>query len=287
MIRFENGIFSLETTHLGHYLGIRGELMETLHFGSRLRPTADALAEKHATVYGSAIPYAGNDDLLHLCLEQSPTGKGDYRRTALQLRLCDGSDVVQLRFASHTIHEGSLPPEGLPGAHGATETLELVFNSPQGITLHQFYGIYPDCDTFTRRIAVENRSGAPVHLTRCMSFQLDLPHTGYSLTTFPGAWARERQESTVPLRSGAVKFGSRTGTSSNFCNPFFLLSAPGCTEDAGRCYGFNLIWSGSHEGWAEVSPYSKTRIQAGIQSEGFGWTLQDGESFHTPEAVLS
>ena len=114
MIRFENGIFSLETDHLGHYMGIRGELMETLHFGSKLRPTADALAEKHATVYGSAIPYAGNDDLLHLCLEQSPTGKGDYRRTALQLRLGNGSDVVQLRFASHTIHEGSLPPEGLP-----------------------------------------------------------------------------------------------------------------------------------------------------------------------------
>ena len=287
MIRFENGIFALETEHLGYYMGTRGELMETLHFGRRLRPTADALAEKHATVYGCAIPYAGNDDLLHLCLEVSPTGKGDFRRTALELRLADGSDVVQLRFASHTIHQGSLPPEGLPGAHGAAETLELVFDSPQGITVRQFYGVYPDCDTFTRRTVVENRSGAPVHLSRCMSFQLDLPHTGYSLTTFPGAWARERQESTVPLGPGAVKFGSRTGTSSNLCNPFFLLSAPGCTEDAGRCYGFNLVWSGSHEGWAEVSSYSKTRIQAGIQSEGFGWTLQPGESFHTPEAVLS
>ena len=287
MIRLEDGIFSLETAHAGYYMGIRGELMETLHFGGRLRATSEALAEKHATVYGSAIPYAGNDDLLHLCLELSPTGKGDYRRTGLELRLADGSDVVQFRFASHEIHPGSLPPEGLPGAHGAEHTLELVFDSPQGITVRQYYGVYPDCDTFTRRITVENHADSPVRIGRCMSYSLDLPRSGYSLTTFTGAWARERNENTVQLRPGGVKFGSRTGTSSNFCNPFFLLSAPGCTEDAGSVYCFNLIWSGSHEGWAEVGPYSKTRIQAGIQSEGFGWTLGPEECFHTPEAVLS
>ena len=287
MIRFENGIFSLEAEHSGYYMGLRGELVETLHFGGRLRPTAGALAEKHAVVYGSAIPYAGADDLLHLCLELSPTDKGDYRRTGLELRLANGSSVVRFRYTSHQIHRGSLPPDGLPGAHGTEQTLELIFDSPEGVTVRQFYGVCPDCDVFTRRMVVENHSGGPVHLTRCMSFQLDLPRTGYSLTTFTGAWARERQENTVVLGPGAVKFGSRTGTSSNFCNPFFLLSAPGCTEEAGRVYGFNLIWSGSHEGWAEVSPYSKTRIQAGIQSEGFGWTLADGEAFHTPEAVLS
>ena len=55
MIRFENGIFALETEHSGYYMGIRGELMETLHFGRKLRPSADALAEKAATVYGSEI----------------------------------------------------------------------------------------------------------------------------------------------------------------------------------------------------------------------------------------
>ncbi len=287
MFRLENNIFCLETEQLGYYMMPRGELMETLHFGSRLRPTAGSLPEKHAVTYGCAIPYTGTDDLSHLCLELSPTGKGDFRRTGLELRLADGSDVVQLRFASHAVHEGSLPPEGMPGAHGASETLELVFDSPQGVTVRQFYGIYPDCDTFTRRIVVENHTGAPIHISRCMSYSLDLPHTGYSLTTFTGAWARERHATTVPVKNGAVKFGSRTGTSSNLCNPLFLLSSPHATEDSGRVYGFNLIYSGSHEGWAEVGNFSKTRIQAGIQSEGFGWTLADGEAFHAPEAVLS
>ena len=102
MIRFENGIFALEAEHSGYYMGLRGELVETLHFGGRLRPTAGALAEKHAVVYGSAIPYAGADDLLHLCLELSPTDKGDYRRTGLELRLADGSSVVNLYFSRNS-----------------------------------------------------------------------------------------------------------------------------------------------------------------------------------------
>ncbi len=287
MFRKENGVYCLETDHSGYYIQPRGTLMETVHFGGRIHPTAEALPERNSVGYGGGIPYAPGSDLGHLCLELTPTGKGDFRRTGLELRLRDGSDVVQFRFAGEVLHEGSLPPEGMPGARNAAETLELVFDSPQGITVRQFYGIYPDCDCFTRRLVVENHSGGNVTLTRCMSYQLDLPRGGYELTTYTGAWGRERQETTVPLKAGAVTFGSRTGTSSHYCNPFFLLSAPNATEDAGKVYGFNLIYSGSHEGWAEVSTFGKTRIQAGIQSEGFAWTLAEGEAFHTPEAVLS
>ena len=124
MFREENGIFCLETEHLGYYMAPRGELMETLHFGGKLRGSVESLSEKAATVYGSAIPYSDNDDLLHLCLELSPTGRGDYRRTGLELRLADGSDVVQFRFVSHQVHEGSLPPAGMPGGKGAAQTVE-------------------------------------------------------------------------------------------------------------------------------------------------------------------
>ena len=177
MFREENGIFCLETEHLGYYMSQRGELMETLHFGGKLRASVESLSEKVATVYGSAIPYAGNDDLLHLCLELSPTGRGDFRRTGIGLRLADGSDVVQFRYVSHAVHEGSLPPAGMPGGKGAAQTVELVFDSPQGVAVRQFYGIYPDCDVFTRRIVVENRSGGAVRLSRCMSYSLDLPAT--------------------------------------------------------------------------------------------------------------
>lgn len=288
MIRFENGVYCLETAHMGYYMQPRKNLLETVHFGGRIQPTQAALPERCGAGYGGHVSFdSSSDSLGHLCLELTPTDKGDFRQTGLHLRLADGSDVVEFRFAGTETHSGPLPPEGMPGAKRAEETFEVIFDSPQGVTVRQYYGIFPDCDVITRRLVVENNTGKPLTLLRCMSYQLDLPRTGYDLTTYTGAWARERHESQVSTQVGIHRFGSRTGTSSHYCNPFFLLSAPRATEDQGRVYGFNLIYSGSHEGQVEVSPFSKTRIMAGIQSDGFGWTLEHGESFATPEAVLS
>jgi len=290
MITIKNDVFSLETERMGYYITQRGELAETLHFGGKLKPNRAALMERMACTYGSDVVYQadrGCDSLYHLCLELSPTGKGDFRQTALELRLADGSQVVEFALSGHAVHEGSVSPEGMPGAYGAEQTLELVFDSPQGITVRQFYGVYPDCNVITRRMVIENLSGSSVKLERCMSYQLDLPETKWDLTTFTGAWARERHETVVRAQTGIHRFGSRTGVSSHYCNPFFLLSEENATEHHGRVYGFNLIYSGSHQGQVEVTPFAKTRIQAGIQSDGFGWTLEDGESFQTPEAVLS
>lgn len=289
MISYQNEVFSLETEHCGYYITPRRDLAETLHFGGKLHPSRTAMAERMAVGYGSDVVYqekSGADSLGHLCLELSPTGKGDFRQTGLEIQLGNGSSVLEFRLEGHEIHAGSLPPEGMPGAYGGDSTLELVFTSPQGVTVRQFYGVYPDSDVFTRRLEIENHSGSPILLRRCMSYQLDLPETGWQLTTFTGAWARERHETTVDAATGIHRFGSRTGVSSHYCNPFFLLSRPEASEHHGRVYGFNLIYSGSHQGQVEVSPFSKTRIQAGIQSDGFGWTLDDGERFQTPEAVL-
>lgn len=283
-------IYSLETAHTGYYIQRRGDLAETLHYGGRVRLTPEALAERMTVPYGSDVAFpngAEADGLYHLSLELTPTDKGDFRQAGLELRLPNGSRTVSFRLAGSNTTPGSLPPEGMPGAYGAESTLELTFDSPQGVTVRQFYGIYPDCDVITRRLVVENHTGGPLTLERCMSYQLDLPYTGYTLTTFTGAWARERHETVIPTNVGIHRFGSRSGVSSHYCNPFFMVTAPGATEASGRVYGFNLIYSGSHQGQVEVTPFSKTRISAGIQSDGFGWTLADGENFHTPEAVLS
>lgn len=290
MIELNNQVFALETEQLGYYITQRGELAETLHFGRKLHPSRAAMTERMACTYGSDVVYqqsAGCDSLYHLCLELSPAGKGDFRQTALELRLADGAQVIEFRLAGHTIHDGAVAPDGMPGAYGAEQTLELVFDSPQGVTVRQFYGVYPDSNVITWRLEVENHSGAAIRLERCMSYQLDLPEVNWTLTTFTGAWARERHETVVQTETGIHRFGSRTGVSSHYCNPFFMVCEAHATEHHGRVYGFNLIYSGSHQGQVEVTPFSKTRIQAGIQADGFGWTLEDGDAFQTPEAVLS
>ena len=93
---------------------------------------------------------------------------------------------------------------------------------------------------------------------------------------------------TLPLFDGGrTVFGSVSGTSGHYCNPFFALSDPNTGEHSGEIYGFNLIYSGSYAASVEADSYGSLRIMAGVQSEGFHWTLAPGESFLTPEAVLT
>lgn len=120
-----------------------------------------------------------------------------------------------------------------------------------------------------------------------MSYQLDLSRQDLLLTTLTGAWAREFEPDTDPVRRGRTVFGSVSGTSGHYCNPFFALSDPNTGEHSGEIYGFNLIYSGSYAASVEADSYGSLRIMAGVQSEGFHWTLAPGESFLPPEAVLT
>ena len=60
----------------------------------------------------------------------------------------------------------------------------------------------------------------------------------------------------------------------------------GCGEESGECYGFNLLYSGSFAITADVSQNKSIRVQGGINDFLFGWQLQGGETFATPQAAL-
>lgn len=291
MIFEKSGVFCIETEDTGMYIAPRGPLAEQLHYGRKIEPSAEALRQPLAVAYGTDVIYdkAFNPalSLLHLGLEVSPTEKGDFRRGALALTLANGSPVCDLRFAGGEVLP--VPPEapGLPAARDAGQCLVLRFESGEGMAAELFYIPLDDCDVIVRQTRLTNRTGGPVTLRRAMSYQLDLPRQDLALTTLTGAWAREFEPCTAPVRRGLTQFGSTSGTSGHYCNPFFALSAPDANEHAGEIYGFNLLYSGSHAASVEADSYGFTRVMAGIQPEGFSWTLEDGESFVTPQAALT
>lgn len=289
MIRLDGDLICLETDHTGYYMARRGALLETLHYGAKIQPDVPALREKTGAGYGTdvVVPGAEPDSLLHLCLELTPDGRGDFRMGMVSARFADGSTVCDWTFYGAEQREEPLPPAGLPAAWGGAETLVSTFTTTKGLEAQLIYTLYPACDVITRRLRLRNTGDAPVTILRCLSSQLDLPRREYTLTTFTGAWARERRPQAAPLTEGVREFGSRTGNSSHYCNPFFQLAEPGTGEDSGRVYGFNLIYSGSHLERVETGPYGKTRVLSGIQPEHFSWTLAPGEMLDTPEAVLT
>ena len=91
---------------------------------------------------------------------------------------------------------------------------------------------------------------------------------------------------TVPVKRARTVNESVSGFSSNRTNPGFILSKAGVTEDAGEVYGFNLLWSGNHYASAQKSEQGLTRVMQGISPDHFAHTLEDGELFESPEAVL-
>ncbi|MCR5427111.1 MAG: alpha-galactosidase [Lachnospiraceae bacterium] len=269
-----------------------------LHFPYRdggIAPDAlDSLAEKHTFAPGNTNVYDQEHmsySLEDIRLEMSAGGKGDIREPFLEVVHADGSRTSDFRFRSARILTDKPAYKTLPGSYDEARKYEhllvLLEDASYGLELELHYYVYEDCDVIARSARLINSSEEPVTLLRLMSLQLDFDRPGYVFTSFRGAWAREMQRNDVRITSGKYVCSSSAGTTSSRANSFVMLSADGCTEDIGDCYGFHLIYSGNHYEAAEVNSYGKTRLVTGIHPQGFSFLIGPGEDFEAPEAFMT
>ena len=155
------------------------------------------------------------------------------------------------------------------------------------IEVHLFYKVFYEEDVIARSVRIINHSDCDQHLRRLMSSSVDLLEDKLVAMSFHGHWAREMGLVEVPVSESAVINGSREGFSSSSCSPGYLLRHPDTTEDNGRVWGFNLIYSGSHYDSTALNHVGQCRTMIGIQPEGLDWVLKPEDSFSAPEAVLS
>lgn len=289
--------FLLLTDHTAYAVAITpAGHPEHLYYGAKIDADSfdelEALRQKREFEPGNAIVYSPEHSpvaLEDMCLECSGAGHGDIREPFVALVRADGFRTTDFLYKGYEITDSNPPSYSLPtsfGEDGKTDHLCLTLEDG-ALTLELHYCVYPECDVITRRAKLTNRGEAAVELERLLSMQLDLPDDGWSLTSFHGAWAREMDKHTVRFDHGKYVIESRAGCSSNRANPFFMLHRPDATEDYGDVYGFNLIYSGNHYAAAEVSAYHKTRVVQGVHPEGFRYLLEHGETFETPEAVMT
>ena len=149
------------------------------------------------------------------------------------------------------------------------------------------YTVFEEEDVIVRSAKIVNRSEKTISLEKAVSACVDFPYGRYDLIHFHGRHCMERQAERIPLPNGIASFGSRRGISSHHSNPFVILCDTDCTENAGNCYGFMLMYSGNHLEEAERDQTGSTRIVTGIHPDHFSWVLNPGDSFQTPEAILS
>lgn len=227
-----------------------------------------------------------------LPLEYSSEGPGDYRATAFAMVNKDGSVSADLRYEGYRIEKGKYSIPGLPASYGEpseTETLEITLTDrTSGVEVVLKYGVFEDCDVIARSAVITNRGESPVTLTKAASVCLDIPwNRGWEWVHFQGRHNMERVPERVPLIHGIQESSSNRGTSSHQQNPAAILCTPDCTETSGSCTGVMLLYSGSFKTQVQMDQLDQVRLVMGINPDMFTWKLGAGESFYTPEAVMS
>ncbi len=210
----------------------------------------------------------------------------------VHFRLPDGSRITDFHYQEHRIlaEKPSFPtmPEVFAAAGESVETLQVTVTDPiAALEVDLYYSVFASADVITRRAVVRNVGIGRVMAEKFLSFNLDFADADFEFVSLDGAWIRERHVHERTLRPGIVKIDSKRGVSSSDHNPFVAIKRPFTTEDAGDCYGFSLLYSGNFEASAEVNPHGQLRLMMGINSFDFYWNIEPGESFTTPEAVLT
>lgn len=295
-IEYKNGVFALNGDDMSYIFRVtKFKHLEHIHFGERVDlASAEALAVKHNIQLGSSIMYDTGDNaycLDSLCLEWSGVGRGDYRQTPFEAKMPDGSYSSDFLYVSHEIHRGCVPMESLPSAYDDTNSAETLIISlrerDRDVELVMYYTVFPHSNVISRRCVIKNNCAGDMSLRAVMSMSVDLPDRGFLMHTFDGGWIKETHRHVRPVEYGMYINSSTTGASSNRHNPGFLLSERLTNESSGRVWGFNLVYSGNHFGVVERSNHDLVRVQLGINPHCFDWTLSSGESFETPEVVIS
>jgi alpha-galactosidase len=249
---------------------------------------------KQTALIGSSVLYDDSDSLYcldNMCLEWSGFGKGDYRSVASEIKMPDGTFNNDFIYSSYNITKGNIPMKSLPSSYAdesECETLEITLNEiSNNVSLKLYYTVYYETNIIARRAVLTNNSDTMILIRKLMSLSLDMPNRGYCLTTFDGGWIKEAHKHENELRYGIHINSSTVGASSNRHNPGFLLSEKYSNEDNGNVYGFNLIYSGNHYSAIELSNHDIVRVETGINPMCFEWELNPGESFETPEALMT
>ena len=279
--------FHLHNGRISYIVGVHDNgALGQLYFGP-------ALSAGRSYRHLVPVPFHGFNNRLGapVALEYPTSGSGDYRVPAIVVGQPDGSTVLELAYVGHRITPGKPAITGLPAtyveADEEADTLEIdVADGPSGAVVTLLYTIFRDVPIVARSVRIRNAGPEALQLRCAMSLVLDLPDARWQLVHLGGTWARERHVRMRPLELGRQSISSSRGASSHEHNPFVALRRSSTSEEHGEAIGAALVYSGNFLAEVEVEPFGTTRIRIGIDPETFGWRLEPGAEFVTPEAVI-
>ncbi|MEO5286987.1 alpha-galactosidase [Limosilactobacillus allomucosae] len=292
-VNASNRLFHLRTKHTSYVFHvIEDGSLGQLYYGPKI-PFKDDYANLNTREEHDCTNTRTDEDVEFqaelLKQEYAGLGKGDYRYPAFQITYPNGSRTSEFQYRDYELKDGKERLNGLPStfADNSNDSQTLTVKLADGdLELQLHYTVFADEDVIVRSATFVNH-GKTVFLNRALSAQLDLPDANYDFIQFAGSWARERHLHRSHLRPGTQSISSLRTASSHQENPFFMLARPHTDNNQGAVFGFNFVYSGNFLDSVEVDQFDTTRVLIGINPDEFGWKLNSGDSFQTPEAIFS
>lgn len=290
----KNKVFNLQTKNTSYIFAvIQDKYLFHMHYGKKVSAVCNV--EEYARQFN--MNYATEDSTSngvigdYLPQEFSTFGSADYRKPTFHAQYENGGTVSKFSYKGYKIYGGKPALSGLPATYAESDseatTLEIYLKDEySGLEATLLYTVFEEIDAIARSIQYKNSGKAPVHLKSVLSMSVDFVDKDFDFVHLPGSWARERMIEKIPLGHAKIEMGSNRGTTSHIRNNFYALSRKNATEDAGDVYGFSLVYSGNFEAGVDVGGQSTARAYIGISSFDFDWTLNEGDTFQTPEAVM-
>lgn len=286
--------FQLNTASFTYLMQVRDGFLLHLYWGGRLAPADHTyfFREQGRAAFSPRMEHCQGFILDDVPLEYPCWGRGDLRTPALEIENADGSNLVDLRYESHTVVKGKPAIPGLPAVYAEQadecETLVITLrDAVSNVTVDLYYCVLEAYDILTRYACIRNGGAEALQIRRAMSASVDFDHTRYDVISNYGTHCRERQIERHALQHGRFTLSSRRGASSHVHNPFLLLASPSADEVSGEVYGAVLVYSGSFAAEVAGGQFDSARAMIGLNPEEFSWKLAPGEQFFTPETVMS
>lgn len=300
MINFDNkqNVIRLDNGSVQYVIYVNKEgYLETLYFGksvkdfdiSLIRITGGEESRYYDVTDGCEKEYSDKYKEGVAPVELSVHGRRSKRHSPIIIKRDDGSYVTDFVYVSHKISKGLPNFDGIPCARGNNcQTVEFLLKErSRELYVKHRVTLFDDNDVVIKNFEIINRTGKSVALNRAMSMQLDLPKMDYTLNHFCGRWGEERRRVETQVTDGVQEIYSNLGASSAEENPFVFLKANNADYEQGEVIGFNLIYSGNFKFRLLSDWYKGVHVTYGINDEDFEWVLEDGQSFITPQAVMS
>jgi len=296
MIFVKNNIFHLQTKDTSYIMRVEDTKHLVLeYYGQRisLLENYEALYNKWTCGPGCSVivdkELSKITNLDILTLEASTTGKGDYNSPSIILNNDDGY-VFNFLFEKYVINKNKTIStlNNFPTPHKIDEELIITLvDKASDISIDLHYLVFSDSNIIARNIVIQNHAKKDVHILKAMSYELAINDNDFEVINLYGGWSGETKKEFTDIKHGLLVNDSKTGSSSNRHNPFFMLKNKEATFNNGDVYAFNLIYSGNHYESIEKSNLSQVRIMGGISPFCFDYVLKENENFETPYAVLT